>query len=167
MAKEQPALKARINDLQLTMELKSLFEQGKTGKTDLLVLLSTKYKLGRNRYFKIYDLAINEWQQIKNKATAESIEANQKEVLKTANLTKIDRILIAEEIAVGKPKKIGNDVIIISPMERLRALDYLAKIHSDYAPTRTDITTNGQSISSPEEREARIEALIEKLNSSK
>lgn len=34
------------------------------------------------------------------------------------------------------------------------------------APTRTDITTNGQSISSPEEREARIKALIEKYNSS-
>lgn len=35
------------------------------------------------------------------------------------------------------------------------------------APTKTDITTNGQSISSPEEREARIEALIEKFKSSK
>lgn len=35
------------------------------------------------------------------------------------------------------------------------------------APTKTDITTNGQSITSPEEREARIKALIEKFNSSK
>lgn len=35
------------------------------------------------------------------------------------------------------------------------------------APTRTDITTNGQSITSPEDRESRIQALIEKFNSTK
>jgi len=167
MAKTQNGIKKTISEPQLVLELKKLFESGNTSKTNSYELLRTKYRIAKNRCLKAFDIALNEWQEIKNKTTAESIEANQKEVLKTANLTKIDRILIAEEIAIGKPKKIGNDVIIISPMERLRALDYLAKIHSDYAPTRTDITTNGQSISSPEDRESRIQALIEKFNSSK
>lgn len=161
MAKTQNVLKTKISEPQLILELKELFEQGKTGKTDLLVLLSTKYKLGRNRYFKIFDTAIHEWQQIKNKVTSDSIESNQKEVLKAALLTKIDRILIAEEIAIGKPKKIGTQVIIISPTERLRALDYLAKINADYAPTKIDIDGTVK-ITNPNERESRIAQLIAK-----
>ena len=166
MATPKSPLKKTISEPQLVLELKKLFESGNTSKTNSYELLRTKYRIAKDRCLKTFDIALNEWQEIKNKTTDESIEANQKEVLKTANLTKIDRILIAEEIAIGKPKKIGNDVIIISPMERLRALDYLAKIHSDYAPTRTDITTNGGSIN-PHDREARIQALIEKFKSSK
>ena len=161
MAKTQNGLKKTISEPQLILELKKFFELGKTGKTDLYGLLRTKYKLGKDRYFKTFDVAINEWQQIKNKATAESIEANQKEVLKSANLTKIDRILIAEEIAIGKAKRIGDQVIVISPMERLRALDYLAKINSDYAHTKKDIAAQIQ-ISDKEDRDRRITELLAK-----
>jgi hypothetical protein len=163
MKKPNADQRKTISEAQLILEINALFESGKTGKTDLYGLLRTKYKLGKDRYFKTFDEAIRQWAELKEKATADSIDANQKEVLKTSNLTKIQRILIAEEIAIGKPKRLGKEVILISPMERLKALDYLAKINSDYAPTKTEIS-GGISITSPEERRRRVEELMAKAN---
>jgi hypothetical protein len=67
---------------------------------------------------------------------------NKKEVLKTANLTKIDRILIAEKIALGTAKKVEGTIIMPTPSDQLRALDYLGKIYGDYAITKSETEVN-------------------------
>jgi hypothetical protein len=43
---------------------------------------------------------------------------------------------IAESIALGKAKRVEGQIIMPSPSDQLKALDYLAKIDGDYAPAK-------------------------------
>jgi len=89
MAKDKPY----ISEAQLKKELFKLFNKGKTGKTDLYGVIRTKYTMGRDRYFKNYDLAIFEWQKIQEKAQTEQTIDNAKESLKIGLKDKIIRQL--------------------------------------------------------------------------
>jgi hypothetical protein len=83
------------------------------------------------------------------KATEIQTITNELTKLKTLNLTKIDRMLIAENIAMGKAKRIEGQIILPTPSDQLKALDYLSKIESDYAPTKTaqtDIAGNDAKV---------------------
>lgn len=53
-----------------------------------------------------------------------------------AILTKFERMEIASNIARGKAWKVGNEIIIPSASDKLKACDYLSKIEGDYAPTK-------------------------------
>ena len=66
----------------------------------------------------------------------------EKEAVKSAVLTKSQRMEIASNIALGKARKIGGEIIIPSDGDRLRALDYLAKVEGDYAPTKSQVDLN-------------------------
>jgi len=94
--------KTSLSDVQLNIELKKLFEQGKTEKSNLYELLRTSYKIGKQRCLQAYDLAILEWGITKNKATDEQVIENTKEVLKKAILTKEERMEILTQIATGQ-----------------------------------------------------------------
>lgn len=97
MPKPKPIERKTISDAQLHSWFLSTFESGKTGKTDLLGLLRTKYKIGRDRYFKAYDIAYLEWQEARKKADTIQIQANAQESLKSALKTKIDRLLFYQK----------------------------------------------------------------------
>lgn len=137
----EPALKA---------ELKKLFNNGKTGKTDLWVLLSTKYQLGRSRYFKIYDTTHLEWAKLKEQGTNEGTVAGAKKAVQSGIQSKIERVLILqdqikaciEELESGKCN--GKKLTVFEKVALRKTIKELqseiSKIENDYAATRTEIT---------------------------
>ena len=91
--------------------------------------------------FKIYwneaNVIYSERQEAINAIMIEQRVEIEKEALKQAILTKYERMEISSDIARG-------DVAFSTVADRIRALDYLSKIEGDYAPSKTDITTNGK-----------------------
>lgn len=135
--------KTTISDAQLKNEYLILFESGNTDNTNIYEQIRTKYKLAKERHVKMYHSTLLEWQEAKNKAIDKQIQANVTDTLKKANLTKVDRILIAESIALNEDGTANN-------ADKLKALDYLSKIDGDYAPTKTANTdSSGNDIDSP------------------
>lgn len=138
--------------------------------TNCLSVNGSKWQKPQRTFDRYWTEAQNQYQirhqLINNEIIKQAVE-NKKEVLKVANLTKIDRILIAEKIAMGNAKKIDGIILVPSPSDQLKALDYLAKINSDYAPTKTDITTGGEKLntSKPDLSKLSPAALDELINS--
>jgi hypothetical protein len=98
-----------------------------------------------DKYWKLANEAHREAQQAIKEAKEVQTITNEIDKLKTLNLTKIDRMKIAEGIAMGKAKRIEGQIIVPSHADQLKALDYLAKIEGDYAPTKvaqTDVEGN-------------------------
>lgn len=107
-------------------------------------VIQSKTKLAESTfasYWKTANERYREAQQAIKKATeVQSIEGELNK-LKTLQLTKLDRMKIAEGIAMGKAKRIEGQILVPSPSDQLKALDYLAKIDGDYAPTKLANTT--------------------------
>lgn len=95
-------------------------------------------------------------EEIKEALRGEVLEA-EKERLKKAILTKDQRMEIASDIARGKPWRVGQSILSPSAGDRLRALDYLAKVDGDYAPVRQKIDYGDLS-------EEQLDAIIKELN---
>jgi hypothetical protein len=95
-----------------------------------------------DKYWKLANEAHREAQQAIKEAKEVQTITNELDKLKTLNLTKIDRMKIAEGIAMGKAKRIEGQIIVPSHSDQLKALDYLAKIEGDYAPTKQDVKIN-------------------------
>ena len=112
---------------------------GNRGKSNFYELLRTKYKCEKSNTLKQYDIYEAEYDLNLNNGKDAQIQEAEKERLKSAILTKYERILIAQSIAQGKAWKAGNTMVVPSAGDRIRALDYLAKIEGDYAPNKTDI----------------------------
>lgn len=123
-----------------------IIEQLQIGATwkDAFAVICGKSKLAENTfssYWKIANERHREAQHAIKKATeVQSIEGELNK-LKTLQLTKLDRMKIAESIAMGKAKRIEGQILVPSPSDQLKALDYLAKIDGDYAPTKLANTT--------------------------
>ena len=83
------------------------------------------------RYWNIANERYKEAQQAIKSSTEVQTITNELDKLKTLNLTKIDRMRIAESIALNEDGTASN-------ADKLKALDYLAKIESDYAPMKTE-----------------------------
>lgn len=81
-----------ISDEALKAELFTHFESGESGKTYLWDLLSTKYKLGKTRYYNLYNISHTEWAALKQKAQSEQLAQNETESLRAAGISK-DRIV--------------------------------------------------------------------------
>jgi hypothetical protein len=93
-----------------------------------------------DKYWKIANESYKEAQQAIKEAKEVQTITNEIDRLKTLNLTKIDRMRIAESIAM-------NTEMNSTPSEQLKALDYLSKIEGDYAPTKTAQTdTEGNDL---------------------
>lgn len=145
MAKDKPY----ISEAQLKKELFKLFNKGKTGKTDLYGVIRTKYTMGRDRYFKNYDLAIFEWQKIQEKAQTEQTIDNAKESLKIGLKDKIIRQLELQsmlepdyrhEEIVGADIKTGKVIRVmrqLTPKEIQLIHSELSKMDGSYSPVKT------------------------------
>ena len=119
---------------------------GNRGKSNFYEHLRTKYKCEKSNTLKQYDIYEAEYDLNLNNGKDAQIQEAEKERLKSAILTKYERILIAQSIAQGKAWKAGNTMVVPSAGDRIRALDYLAKIEGDYAPNKTDINVKSAEI---------------------
>ena len=119
---------------------------GNRGKSNFYELLRTSYKCEKSNTLKQYDIYEAEYDLTLNKGKDDIILESEKERLKSAILNKDERLLIAQSIAQGKAWKSGDTVIIPSAGDRIRALDFMAKVMSDYAPIKqeTEINMSGQ-----------------------
>jgi hypothetical protein len=154
MPSKKKIAKTTISDAQLHQELIKLFESGNTSKTNLYELLRTKHKIAKQRCLKAFDLAMKEWQQLKEKATSEQVQANTVEQLKTAVMSKRERLEYLTKIAKGEVKVLKPFVIRGKIMEykaepdfydRKQAIAELNKMEGDYAPSKvaqTDVAGN-------------------------
>ena len=118
---------------------------GNRGKSNFYELLRTSYKCEKQNTLKQYDIYEIEYDLALNKGKDDIILDAEKERLKSAILTKFERMEIASNIARGKAWKVGAEVIIPTANDKLKACDYLSKIDGDYAPTKvaeTDVNGN-------------------------
>ena len=118
---------------------------GNRGKSNFYELLRTSYKCEKSNTLKQYDIYESEYDLTLNKGKDDIILDAEKERLKSAILTKFERMEIASNIARGKAWKSGNVMIVPSASDRMKACDYLSKIDGDYAPTKvaeTDVNGN-------------------------
>lgn len=113
--------------------------KGNVQYKEVMLAFVSKFELTEQtfvRYWKTANERHREAQQAIKKATeVQSIEGELNK-LKTLQLTKLDRMKIAEGIAMGKVKRIEGQILVPSPSDQLKALDYLAKIDGDYAPAK-------------------------------
>ena len=119
---------------------------GNRGKSNFYELLRTKYKCEKSNTLKQYDIYEAEYDLNLNKGKDDIILDSEKERLKSAILTKHERMEIASNIAKGKAWKSGNVMIVPNASDRMKACDYLSKIDGDYAPSKTDVTVNENKV---------------------
>jgi len=122
----------------------SELNKGNVKYNDVCLLFCTKFDLTKQSFNKYWLIANEDYKQQReaiNNAKLEESIAQEKEAVKSLVLNKVERMRIAEEIAIGKAKKIQGTIVMPSPSDRLRALDYLSKIEGDYAPNKLDIST--------------------------
>ena len=123
---------------------------GNRGKSNFYELLRTNYKCEKSNTLKQYDIYELEYDLTLNKGKDDIILESEKERLKSAILTKFERMEIASNIAKGKAWKSGNVMIVPNASDRMKACDYLSKIEGDYAPTKTANTDkDGNDVSDP------------------
>lgn len=116
---------------------------GNRGKSNFYELLRTKYKCEKSNTLKQYDIYEAEYDLNLNNGKDAQIQEAEKERLKSALLTKHERILIAQSIAQGKAWKSGDIKIVPSAGDRIRALDFIAKVEGDYSPIKSETIING------------------------
>jgi len=119
---------------------------GNRGKSNFYELLRTNYKCEKSNTLKQYDIYEAEYDLTLNKGKDDIILESEKERLKSAILTKFERMEIASNIAKGKAWMSGNVMIVPNASDRMKACDYLSKIDGDYAPSKTDVTVNENKV---------------------
>ncbi len=152
-------IKKTISDAQLKNELIKLFEKGNTSKTNLYELLRTKYKIAKQRCLKMYDTAIKEWRETREKATNEQIHANQTDALKSGLKSRIEWVQILqkelednrveESVLDLKSGKVTRYFRAMTPMERKAYIERIAKFEGMDAPTKvaqTDVEGNDAKV---------------------
>ena len=141
----------KMSDAQLKSELFKLFNSGKTAKTNLYELLRTKATLGKQRYFKAYDLAHAEWATTQGKAQVEQTVENAKEALKIGLKSKLERQLelqkmlepdyrVEEIVGVDvKSGKILRAMRCLTPSEARNIHVELSKMDGSYAAEKKEV----------------------------
>lgn len=97
MATKKIKKRIKLSDAQLKSEILSLFNSGKTGKTDLYGVIRIKYTLSRGRYFKAYDQCYAEWVKINEQATIEASVQSAKESAQMGLKSKLDRQMLLQK----------------------------------------------------------------------
>lgn len=124
-----------INDILIELEKGITFEY-------CFKLIQTKSNIVRSTFSSYWKIANERYKEVLSKRQEELNKLStdlEKERLKTAILTKHDRLLIAQGIAQGKARKIGDSIMIPSDGDRIRALDFIAKVEGDYTATKSEI----------------------------
>ena len=120
-----------INDILIELEKGISY-------TDCLVLNGSRWFKPKTSFTRLWKEANEQYRNKQESINKELLSIdieNKKQVLKSTLLDKIDRILIAEEIALKNGAK-------VTVGDQLKALDYLSKIHGDYAPQKVESETN-------------------------
>ena len=85
-----------------------------------------------------------------NKEKDELYRQKEVEVKKMQLLSRDERLKIADDIAKGNARKIKigekSELLIPTAGDQLKALDYLAKVHGDYASLKHDVSIGGVKI---------------------
>lgn len=134
-------MRIKANKEELITQILTAMEAGH-GYSDTMRLLASKYdyhKATLTRYWNEAQRRYQEAQQARQKAIMEEGTAAAEKRLKSAIITRERRMEIASDIAEGKPWKVGNEVVVPSASDRIRALDWLARVEGDYAPERREI----------------------------
>jgi hypothetical protein len=110
---------------------------------DVCLVFLSKFKCTEPTFVSYWKKANETYQEqriaINNAKLNDSI-TQEKEAQKTLILNKIERMKIAEEIAIGKAKRVEGTIVMPSPSDRLKALDYLSKIEGDYSAQKISLT---------------------------
>lgn len=123
-----------INDILIELEKGITF-------SDCLALNGTKWQLSQRTFARYWKDANEAYKEVLNKRQKELADIStevEKERLKMAILTKHERMKIASDIGKGKAWKVGDEILIPTSNDRLRALDYLSKIDGDYASIKLE-----------------------------
>ena len=137
---------------------------GNRGKSNFYELLRTNYKCEKSNTLKQYDIYEAEYDLTLNKGKDDIILESEKERLKSAILTKFERMEIASNIAKGKAWKSGNVMVVPNASDRMKACDYLSKIDGDYAPTKIAETDSDGNDKLNIEDVKQLSDLVKQLN---
>jgi len=137
---------------------------GNRGKSNFYELLRTNYKCEKSNTLKKYDVYEVEYDLNLNKGKDDIILETEKERLKSAILTKFERMEIASNIAKGKAWKSGNVMVVPNASDRMKACDYLSKIDGDYAPTKVAETDSDGNDKLNIEDVKQLSDLVKQLN---
>ena len=118
-------------------------EKGNVKYNDVCLLFCTKFDLTKqsfNKYWLIAQETYSERRSLINEAKLNEAINKEKEAVKTLLLSKVDRMRIAEDIALGESFESNGKIITPTPSERMKALEYLSKIDGDFATTKVEQT---------------------------
>lgn len=141
--------KITLSDTQLKSEIINLFINGNSGKTDLIGLLRTKFKFGRDRYFKIYDIALKEWTESHEKAQKELIGTKAVEGLKSGLKSRIEYCLEIQKMLDDNITtetiwdfKAGGPITYtreLTPLERKALYERISKFEGMDAASKSEV----------------------------
>lgn len=115
-------------------------------KSNFYEYIRTIHKMERQRCLRLYDKYYQEAQQERNKLKSDMGIKKVKQTVNEAILTRNERMEIASNIAKGKEWRVGNELMIPSGSDRLKALEYLSKIEGDFAAIKQDIKVEGTGV---------------------
>jgi hypothetical protein len=113
--------------------------KGNVHYKEVMLAFVSKFELTEQtfvRYWKSANAEYSAHRESVNKQKAEESIRTETAAAKSLVLDKYARMKIAESIALGKAKRVEGQIIMPSPSDQLKALDYLAKIDGDYAPAK-------------------------------
>ncbi len=145
-------IKKAISDPQLKTELFKLFEAGNTDKGKCREVVGSKYKIQVQRFYKMFNIIIREWQEIKDKAEAEQVGESTKDALKSGLKSKIEWVAILqkelddnqveESVLDLKTGKVIRYMRKMTPTERKGYIERIAKFEGMDAPNKIAQTDN-------------------------
>lgn len=118
-------------------------EKGNVKYNDVMSLFVAKWQLSERqftRYWNVANEVYSERRSLINEAKLNETINQEKEAVKTLLLSKVDRMRIAEDIALGESFESNGKIITPTPSERMKALEYLSKIDGDFATTKVEQT---------------------------
>ena len=165
MRKEKITGRTSISDAQLKSELRKLFSKGTTQKSNAYEQTRTKFKMSKQRFWKMFDVVHSDWAKLKDKAESEGISEATKEAAKTGLKSKLEKQLHIQKEIDGIQADIDRGILeeyvfekgIFTKKDKVMNAEtkaYLRKIikelyaelnkmEGDYAATKSDVNVNG------------------------
>lgn len=144
--------KKTISDARLKSELIKHFEKGQSVKTELCGIIRNKFKMGTDRFRKVYDVVYAEWQTVKDKATDEHLHESTKDELKSGLKTKLEWVgvlqkelddnQVEESVLDLKTGKVIRYMRKMTPTERKGHMERISKFMGMDAAVKQDIKIN-------------------------
>ncbi len=156
----KPNKENTIIDILIELEKGTTFEE-------CFKLNQTKSNLVRSTFASYWKIANERYKEaiIKRQIELDKISTDaEKERLKSAILTKENALLIVTNIAKGNVRKVGDNIIIPSDGDRLRAVERLSKMCGWEAPTKIAETDSDGNDKLNVEDVNQLSELVKQLN---